>query len=60
MTAPSDAPAGKPYVENPYTGLLKSVEGGLAVHFGAGAGPPADTVSAVRLTRESRELSDAA
>jgi len=33
--------------------------GGLAVHFGAAAGPPIDTVSAVRLTRKSHELSNA-
>jgi hypothetical protein len=50
-------PAGKPYVENPYTGLLKSVEGGLAVQFYAGAGPPLVTPPPVR---SRRELSDAA
>jgi len=55
----SDEPP--PYRENPYTGLLTEVHwgGGLAVHFGAADGPPIDTVSAVRLTRESHELSDA-
>ena len=44
------------YVENPYTGLLTEVHwGGLAVHFGAADGPPADTVSERALV----ELSDA-
>lgn len=34
----SDKPP--PYRENPFTGLLTGVGGGLAVEFGAGAGPP--------------------
>jgi hypothetical protein len=55
MTAPSDPPAGMPYVENPYTGLLKEVHwGGLAVHFGAADGPPITLAS-----KEAHELFEA-
>jgi hypothetical protein len=48
------------YFENPYTGLLKEYHtGGLAVHFGAAAGPPAEASSTVALTRAQHELLDA-